>query len=115
MFRNSLAEAKVCTRLPVDRITDEDGEASWSCLCCDGDLGTGPWREQAESRETPLVELFDEWKMRVRPREEERIVLREFFCPHCGTHLSADVAVEGFTGLLSPRPLEAEREASAAV
>jgi N-methylhydantoinase B len=93
---------------------DGDGEAIWSCLCCAGDLGSGAWREHASSRETPVADLFDDWKMRVRAREEERVVVREFFCPHCSTQLSADIAVEGFPELLSPRPLDAGRESAPA-
>jgi N-methylhydantoinase B len=87
----------------------DDGEATWTCLCCSSELGSGPWRELAASRETPVADLFGDYSMRVRAREEDRVVIREFFCPQCGTQLSADVAVEGFPESDSPRPLDPER------
>jgi N-methylhydantoinase B len=93
---------------------DSDGSPSWSCGCCGADLGTGSWREHAVSREREIVEVFDAWGMRVRPREEDRVLLREYFCPGCATELSADVAVDGFTADPSPQALGAAGSLSAA-
>lgn len=77
----------------------KDQDPSCVCLCCGSHLGTGDWRESVAVREREISEAFATFGMRVRPREDQRIVLREYFCPNCATELSADVAIEGLPHL----------------
>lgn len=79
------------------RTVSPNGDA-WECVHCGEQLGelSGNWRTSAVLREHEISGRFEELKLSVRPRkDEEPVVLREFYCPGCASSLTVDVSVRG--------------------
>ncbi|MBI5104870.1 MAG: hydantoinase B/oxoprolinase family protein [Solirubrobacterales bacterium] len=82
-------------------------DGRWRCTQCDHDLGDehGNWRAAAVVRENEISKRYAELNLRVRPRVQgEPVVLRENFCPGCGSSLSVDVTLEGHDLVAASRP-----------
>jgi N-methylhydantoinase B len=82
-------------------------ERRWRCGLCAVDLGDAEdnWRMSAVVCEREISERFEELGLAVRRREQfEPVVLRENFCPGCGSSLAVDVTLEGHELVPAPRP-----------
>ena len=66
--------------------------SGWTCGACGSSLcsTSDDWRGAAVATQSELSERFGEVGMRVRRRHEGPVILREYFCPHCGSCLSRD-------------------------
>ncbi len=70
----------------------EDG-AALHCAHCGEDLGSTSdnWRAQAVERRFDAAERLAELEIRVKARENPKIVLYEWTCPGCGTLLETNI------------------------
>lgn len=90
---------------PLKPLRIEDGR--WCCGICDHDLGdvTANWRESAVTTEREVSDRLAELRLYAKRRKHfEPVVLRENFCPGCGSSLAADVTLEGRDLVASSRP-----------
>jgi N-methylhydantoinase B len=79
----------------------------WTCGLCHHDLGAAVdnWRTAAVTSEREISERFQELGLTVRRREQlEPVVLRENYCPGCGSSLSVDVTLQGHPLVPPARP-----------
>ncbi len=69
------------------------------CLCgiCKGDLGPSRehWHLCTKTVTTPIAKLFQESDIEIRERIDEPVHLQYYYCPHCGSCLSATIKVAG--------------------
>ncbi|GAB3379632.1 hydantoinase B/oxoprolinase family protein [Amycolatopsis echigonensis] len=78
----------------------------WECALCDHRLAaqTENWRVAAVSRETKIHEALERVGAQVRQADTpEPIVMRENFCPNCGSALAVDVTFAGRPPVAAPR------------
>jgi ribosomal protein S27AE len=112
--RSSIRERRI-GRAPERDITSDASpfvplrivERRWRCGLCGVDLGDAEdnWRMSAVVCEREISERFEELGLAVRRREQfEPVVLRENFCPGCGSSLAVDVTLEGHELVPAPRP-----------
>lgn len=80
-------------------------DGQWICALCTEDLGpqTGNWRDRAVTRESKVVEQFEQYRAQVRVAESETVVMRENFCPGCATAIAVDVTFAGREPVPAPR------------
>ncbi|MEP9350777.1 hydantoinase B/oxoprolinase family protein [Xanthobacter sp. KR7-225] len=71
-------------------------DGAYVCLHCGTELGVGgDWHDHCHTHEAPASERLAELHVRIRPRHiEPAVMLREDFCPGCGTALDAQVVVK---------------------
>jgi len=82
-------------------------DGRWHCAVCDHDLGSesGNWREAAVTSEHEVSERYGELHSRVRRRKAEpRVVMRENFCPGCGSSLAVDITLAGCDVVAASHP-----------
>src|SRR5690349_1091226 len=72
-------------RMPVVR-----GEDGFACGYCGESLGRG-WQDALVLRESDLTARMAELELEVQPREDPRLMLRELYCPGCGSCLHTQI------------------------
>jgi N-methylhydantoinase B len=86
-------------------------EGAWSCGQCSTGLGgaDGNWRDAALLIEADVVDAAGGRNARIRPLVDggAPVVERHYFCPGCGSLLSADIAIEGDPAAAVARPVGA--------
>ncbi|MCW2993098.1 MAG: N-methylhydantoinase [Conexibacter sp.] len=100
----SSPERSITADVPFAPLLVEDGV--WSCAACAQTLAdaTGNWRDGAVTVETPVVDRYRELELRVRFRADgPPVVIRENFCPGCGTSLAVDITLEGRDPVPAPQ------------
>lgn len=78
-------------RMPLVR--DEGGEG-YACGYCGIAFGER-WQEELVVHEHPLAERMEQLGLYAQPREEPRLILREWFCPSCASAVHTQVQAEG--------------------
>lgn len=81
-------------------------QADWVCALCKERLGplSGNWRDGTITRESKVSETFAALKAQVRTADTSvPVVMRENFCPGCGTALAVDVTLGDREPVAAPR------------
>lgn len=85
------------------RLVHDGGDRHVACAGCGERLGpvSANWRTAADMRETDLARRLAEVEVRIQPRRDPELVLRECFCPGCAAVLETTIAIAG-----SPLPAD---------
>ena len=78
---------------PALRLVGEDAGRRFACGHCGGDLAAmqDNWKDAAVLRRSDMAERLSELGVRVRPRQERRLLLYEWACPRCASLLETNL------------------------
>jgi N-methylhydantoinase B len=86
---------------PALRLVGDEDDRRFACGHCAGDLGAvaADWKRAAVLRRSDLAERLGELGVRVKGRQEGRLQLCEWACPHCGSLLETNLYPDGMAPL----------------
>jgi N-methylhydantoinase B len=78
---------------PALRVAGADEDRRFLCGHCDGELAPvrDNWKDAAVLRRFDLADRLSELGIRVKGRQERRLQLYEWACPHCGSLLETNL------------------------